>query len=226
MKEHYKINEAKSDLSEPAELYPSETHRFIPAMKAYLRVRDLSYEVALKNGWYPTENVKERDPVPRIVIPCTNKYDRPYWQARAMLPHKLRYRSAKGGRFGSIVMVWPFHIVVDPLHPEKRKPAKHKDMPTVLVEGPMDALAAAGLGYFSIATMGALFSSYAIKYIEDHVSIKVPVIVVPDLDCPQFGVETVQKLSAEGHKVLMRLPVGAKDLAGMQRAGRKRLLKI
>jgi hypothetical protein len=216
MKEHYKINEAVSDLREPPESYPKETKRLIPAMKAYLRGRDLSYTTAVENGWYPTEKVRERDPVVRIVIPATNEHGRPYWQARAMLPHNLRYRSAKGGRFGSIIVVWPYH------EPLQMKGTWEPSM--VLCEGPMDALAAAGLGYFSIATMGALFSSYAVKYIQKYVNKKTPVIVIPDLDLPDFGAENVAALAKVGRRVVMHLPVGGKDLAKMKPKAREALL--
>ena len=214
MKEHYKINEAVSDLSEPAEPYPKETKRLIPEMKVYLRRRDLSYTIAMENGWYPTEKVRESDPVIRIVIPATNKYGRPYWQARAMLPHNLRYRSAKGGRFGSIILVWP----LSPVRHDSRKPV-------ILCEGPMDALAAAGLGYFSIATMGALFSSYAVKWVDENIDRKVPVIVIPDLDLPDFGTENVAALAKTGRRVVMCLPEGGNDLAKMSKKAREALLK-
>lgn len=211
MLEHYKINEAKSDLSEKPEPYPSETKRLIPAMKAYLHGRNLSYATANGNLWYPTDEVKERDPVPRIIIPAINKYQRPYWQGRAMLKHDLRYRSAKGGRFGSIVVVWPM---------------VHSKEEIVLVEGPMDALAAAGLGFLSIATMGALFASYAVKFIKKVLPLDTTVIVVPDLDVPEFGVENVSVLSSANRKTVLRMPVGGKDLTEMSLNAREELLKI
>jgi hypothetical protein len=221
IKEKYKINERKDDFSSPIEPYPKETRDLIPAMKVYLHGRNLSYETARRNLWYPTYEVKERDLVPRIVIPAVNKYNRPYWQARAILKHDLRYRSAKGGRFGSIVVVWPKVVAVNTVGERQWGCA-----PVVLVEGPTDALAAAGLGYFSIATMGALFSSYALKYLNKKISKDVPVIVVPDLDCPEFGAETITILSASGYRVTMRMPEGVKDLAGMKPDERRRLLEI
>lgn len=225
MLEHYKINEVINDLREPVEPYPKETKRLIPVMKAYLHGRDLSYETAIENGWYPTDRVRERDPVVRIVIPATNEHGRPYWQARAMLPHDLRYRSAKGGRFGSIVIVWPMLPLVDKKGEVRSIRAVWGCPPMVLVEGPMDALAAADLGHFSIATMGALFFNYALKYIKRYVNIKTPVIVIPDLDLPDFGVENVIALAKAGRKVVMRLPVGGKDLAKMKPKAREALLR-
>jgi len=226
MLEKYKINEAKSDFSAPIEPYPKETPHLLPAMKAYLHGRNLSYTTALRNYWYPTEKIRERDPVPRIVIPCTNRYDRPYWQGRAILPHDLRYRSAKGGRFGSIVVVWPIMPLVDKDGEVKTMCALWGRQPVVLCEGPMDALAAASLGYFSIATMGALFSKYALAYLENKIGTDVSVIVVPDLDCPEFGTQISLLLSCRQRDVTMRMPVGAKDLAGMAPKAREELLKI
>lgn len=211
MLEHYKINEVKSDLSEKPEPYPKETSRLIPAMKAYLHGRRLSYATAKINMWYPTENVKERDPVPRIIIPAVNKYHRPYWQGRAMLKHDLRYRSAEGGRFGSIVVVWP---------------ANGTKRELVLVEGPMDALAAASLGYLSIATMGASFTRYAVKFIKRVLPPDIAVIVVPDVDAPEFGVENVAALSAAGRRTVLRMPVGVNDLSKMSLDAREELLEL
>lgn len=211
MLERYKINEVKSDLSAKPEPYPEETPQLIPAMKAYLHGRNLSYTTANENLWYPTQHVKERDPVPRIVIPAINKYHRPYWQGRAMLKHDLRYRSAKGGRFGSIVVVWPMNW-------------RHKEI--VLVEGPMDALAAAGLGYLGVATMGALFASYAVRFIKKVLPLDIAVIVVPDVDAPEFGVQNVGMFSELGRKAVLKMPVGGKDLAKLDLKAREELLRI
>ena len=76
-------------------------------MKEYLRERELSYLVATKtNAWYPT---KALDSVPRIVVPASNLEGSRFWQARAMVPTDAmrRWKSAKGAKHGSIVIVWP-----------------------------------------------------------------------------------------------------------------------
>ena len=52
------------------------------------------------------------------------------------------------------------------------------------------------------------------------------IIVVPDLDVPEFGVENVRVLSAAGRKVVLRMPVGVNDLSKMSLEARKELLKI
>ena len=212
----YDFKEAQDDFDVPPEPYPEETRKLRPAMKAYLHGRDLSYTVAKNNMWYPTDEVKESDPVPRLVIPCVNDHGRPYWQARAMVTHDLRYRSAKGGRFGSIVVVWPETSSLGGM--------ARCDKPIILCEGPTDALAAAGAGYLAIATMGALFSKYALRYINKKTDKSCPIIVVPDLDMPGFGPDNVATLSKSGRTAVMRMPEGVNDLAKMSKAGRKRLL--
>ncbi len=217
---HYDFKESKEDFSVPPEPYPEETRKLRSAMKAYLHGRDLSYTTAVNNMWYPTDEVIERDPVPRMVIPCVNEHGRPFWQARAMVTHDMRYRSAKGGRFGSIVVVWPAFSY----RGEDGRFYNAVKSPIVLVEGPTDALAAAGAGYLAIATMGALFSNYALRYLDKKTSKDCPVIVIPDIDMPEFGVENVINLSKAGRRVEMREPQGAKDLAKMSKSARAQLL--
>ena len=221
----YDFKEAQNDFDVPPEPYPEETRKLRPAMKAYLHGRDLSYTVAKNNMWYPTDEVRESDPVPRLVIPCVNEHGRPYWQARAMVTHDLRYRSAKGGRFGSIVVVWPEVSFSRCEDISFGNDSAFVDRPIVLVEGPTDALAAAGAGYLAIATMGAFFSGYALRYINKKTDSSCPIIVVPDLDMPQFGPDNVTTLAKAGRTAVMRMPEGAKDLAKMFKAGRKRLLE-
>lgn len=197
---------SSADLSSPPEPYPREDCGLRLLMMTYLTMRKLCVDTARANMWYPVELDG-----PRIVIPCVNGYGRPYWQARSMSKSKVRYRSARGGRFESIVVVWP----------EGRN---HILRTIVLTEGPMDALAAAGLGYLAVSTMGAFFCKYALRWINQNVSKDVLVIVVPDLDMPEFGVEVVRWLAAEGRSASMRLPVGAKDLAEMSVSARRALL--
>ena len=87
----------------------------------------------------------------------------------------------------------------------------------------MDALAAAGCGYLGLAAIGLRFTAYLAEYI-----IRVgldDIIVIPDLDGPSFGTTLVADLSQVGLKAQMRLPIGAKDLAGMKFKKRKELLK-
>ncbi len=210
----YEFNKAKDeDLEATPEPYPEETRRLRPAMKAYLHHRNLDYEVASGNMWYPTDELND---VPRIVIPCVNAYGRPYWQARAMTKDNLRYRSAYGGRFKSIVVVWP--------HPTLSRGNTVKTA-IVVVEGPMCALAAASEGFLSVATMGGMFSGYALKYIDKKMARDIPVIVIPDVDMPEFGVDAIKRFARAGRKAEMRMPE-EKDLADMKPAARRRLLRL
>src|SRR5690242_14335090 len=71
-------------------------------MYTYLAERDLDYDLAVSNGWYPTVSRG-----PRIVIPCVNSLRFNYWQARAMLDHPIRYDSPAIPRKDSIVLLWP-----------------------------------------------------------------------------------------------------------------------
>ena len=217
LSEKYEINKAQGDTSIPPEPYPEENRRYLPAMKAYLHGRRLSYTTAKNNCWYATDSVKEKDPTPRIVIPCVNPVGRPYWQGRAMLKHYLRYRSAEGGRFQSIVVVWP--------QCEGMYPISSNQKPIILVEGPMDALVAARMGHLSIATMGALFSEYALTYLSGKISKDIPVIVIPDVDCLDFGVSVVKLLASTGRQCVMRVSQEGDDLAAASNKERKHLLR-
>ena len=218
--ERYKINAVDSNLSDPPEPYPEESRRLLPAMKAYLHGRRLSYTTAKDNCWYATDAIQEKDPTPRVLIPSVNPFGRPYWQGRAMLSsHELRYRSAKGGRFQSIVVVWPTYIVAAEIVSSSCR------RPVVLTEGPMDALAAAGMGYLSLSTMGALFSEYALQYLTKNVATDIPVIVIPDVDCPDFGVSVVKLLATTGRKCVMRVSEEGDDLAAASNKERRHLLR-
>lgn len=107
-------------------------------MNDYLEERHLDWMLARENGWY--ESVEAGDSRPRVVMPAvTHVKDHVYWQARDIYGKAyLRYTSPKGPRHEALILVEPHH------HPKG----------VVIVEGPMDALAAAGAGYVGIALMG------------------------------------------------------------------------
>src|SRR5207245_2951688 len=109
-------------------------------MKTYLQDRYLDFDLAVYNHWYLSHSAG--DDHTRIVIPATSMIeDHIYWQARAIYPHvKHKYQSPTASRLDALVVVYP---------PE------HEDSGMiVVVEGPMDALAAADVGYTGIALMG------------------------------------------------------------------------
>jgi hypothetical protein len=176
-------------------------------MQLFLESRGLSYGLAIENGWYPSWDAG--DTKYRVVIPCTNSRGRVYWQARAVDPNvEKRYQSPKYAAEDSIVVVWP--------EGEPRRAV-------VVVEGPLDALAAAECGYPSAAIMGNRPSQAVIQNI-CRVFPGQEFIVVPDLDSVAAGGFIAGKLALQGRKVIVRVPVGAKDLSRMPALVRSRIL--
>src|SRR5574338_1697990 len=105
---------------------PVQHNQYGKDMYEYLESRDLSFDLAEANGWYPTWHRG-----PRIVIPCINSANFNYWQARAMYEHPIRYDSPAIPRKDSIVFLWP------------KENHRLGGSTAVITEGPMDALAAA-----------------------------------------------------------------------------------
>ena len=182
--------------------FPEIDRHWLPLMKMYLLDRQLSYIRAKDNGWYPAFYKG----TPRIVIPCSNSAGVSYFQARDMTGKaKLRYASPPASRQDSIVAVWP--------------DSGTRIKGTVIVEGPMDALAAAEFNYLGIALMGNDPSEEVIQHIVELVKGKFePAIVVPDLDHLEMGAAVVGALTMEGIRGEVRLLAmyhGGKDLVDM-----------
>ena len=180
----------------------------------YLRDRDLSYTCARHNGWYAT---KKLDGIPRVVIPATNMLGQRYWQARAMGPTAPldRWKSARGSKNESIVVVWPNFTPT----------LKTK---LVIVEGPMDALAAATSKCIGLAAMGKINVGDVVVYVKtslEHTQLLsgTPVVIVPDLDSHEFGAKAITELALAGIRAEIRLPE-FEDLAYLSPKKRKRLL--
>lgn len=187
---------------------PEEETRLLPEMKRYLLSRKLSYKVAKDSGWYATSKVDGYD---RIVIPCTNSAGIPYYQARAIddWTH-VRYNSPPARRNDSVVLVWPkLNTLI---------------RGTVIVEGPMDSLAAATLGYLGVGLMGNQPPEGAVEYIVSLIKgAYEPVIILPDLDHPEMGSWMLASLAIHGITTRVRLPP-RKDLAALQIWEREKLL--
>lgn len=139
--------------------YPMNTEWPVEALDAdrgmeYLNIRRLSTLAAIKNGWYVSQNAG--DDYERIVIPAiTHKAGHVYWQARDITGNAwLRYQSPKGPRYEAF-------IAVKPVYPS---------LGVVVVEGPMDALAAAGELYTGIALMGMVPSKDTIIRVGLYIS--------------------------------------------------------
>jgi len=185
-------------------------------MKEYLGDRNLSYTCAKYNGWYAT---KDLDGVPRVVIPATNLDGHRYWQARAMRKtlERDRWKSARGSKAGSIVVVWPDNTT------------HTSDMVRlVIVEGPMDALAAATTKHIGLAAMGKINVGDVVEYVKhglQHTQVfgQHPVLIVPDVDSPEFGTQAITQLALAGIRAAIRLP-DIEDLAYLKPKQRERLL--
>lgn len=127
------------------------------AARAYLRARGLDPELARDHGWYAAQC---RDGL-RLVIPTTVPG---YWQARALAGQEPRYVSAAAER-------GPALVVVAPTTPIRL---------TCVVEGPLDALAAAMAGALGIATMGTAVSREALTALRARAVGRVVVVVDTD----------------------------------------------
>src|SRR2546426_8831009 len=128
------------------EPYPLVNPGLWSDMEDYLSGRGLDFYLAKHNGWYGSNHAN--DNAPRIVIPATvgvmsQNAKHKYWQARAMDNNPIRYQSPYGSRLDAIIVVYP-----------KGGACSDRIGKALLVEGPMDALAGAAEGYYSIAMMG------------------------------------------------------------------------
>ena len=184
-----------------------------PDFDAYLTSRNLSPSIARANLWYPSR--RAGDEAPRIVMPASSSdtYNK-FWQARAMYGalgfSPVRYQSPHGCRSGDAV------IVVYPV-------AKDGRYRSVVVEGPMDALAAAGEGCLGVALMGAQPPQERIDLTARLVCGTMCYVVI-DSDNPATLVAVMSQLSNLGVQCRLRAPSPAKDLAELSPRRRKRLL--
>lgn len=177
-------------------------------MEEYLVSRGLVYGLAVENGWYPCV---DRDGIPRIVIPTssiTNSW--PYYQARSMGDGEgtKRYVSPAAPRGDALAVVFP-----------SKSPKG-----SVIVEGPMDALAAAGVGYVGIGLMGNTPNSLVLDHIEQIVKVYGECHVIPDRDAFTQGASVTADLWTRGVRCTLKSITGAKDLAELSPARREALI--
>jgi hypothetical protein len=192
----------------PRPTFPSFETKYLPQMQLYLNSRNLSFQLAIDNGWYPYSADFCREL--RMCIPCSNSCNLPYWQGRAIDGHPKRYDSPSASREDSIVIVWP----------EDGFGVKG----SVIVEGPLDALAAASEGYLGVGLMGNKPNEAVVNFVIESVQHFQPIIIVPDLDTPQMGIDLLHAFRAAALTSSLRLPT-KKDVAEMTRAERKVLLR-
>ena len=179
-------------------------------MEQYLVGRGLAHWLAMENGWYPTMDDQS---YARAVIPAssiTNSW--PYYQARLIVeaPQAVRrYLSPAAPRGDALAVVFPSKCV-----------AKG----SVIVEGPMDALAAAGMGYVGIGLMGNTPNSLVLDHIESIVKVFGQCFVIPDRDAFTEGASITADLWARGVRCTLKSIQGAKDLAELSPERRKILI--
>jgi len=179
----------------------------------YLRARGLSPRLARLNGWYPS--VQAGDSALRIVMPASPMVMK-FWQARLLeepsrgLMQK-RYQSPHGARGPAVIIVYPNRIV---------------DLTVVIVEGPMDALAAADAGAIGVSLMGNTPGPPPLEYI----AVSFPTfraLVVPDRDAVDAGARIMLMLVGHGMSAaLLPLPPAWKDLADVPADKRAEFLGV
>jgi len=110
-----------------------------------------------------------------------------------------RYQSPHGARGNAVIVVWSLRGMSHDL---------------VVCEGPMDALAAAAVGYLGIALMGNTPPSTCFDYLAATFKNPRCVLVVPDRDAPAEGAQWLAELTARDFRA-RAVYLHGKDLAAM-----------
>lgn len=177
----------------------------------YLVSRNLSQYIARANHWYPSRDAG--DNLPRIVMPASSDQEgNHFWQARYMGsdPDIKRYQSPYGRTGDAAIIVYPQKGVNEPL------------VETVVVEGPMCALAVAGTGRMGLATMGADPPEERLDLIFKRIYGTI-CTVVPDSDRQDLFIHVFTYLSNRGIQCRWLVPgPSAKDFAEMSPENRMR----
>lgn len=192
---------------------PPEAEVLWSIQDQYLSSRGLDINVAVANQWYPTQ---DRDGFARVVIPATSIENTwPYYQARLMHTDKgcpnyvPRYQSPAAPRGDALIVV----------HPEG------SPVGVVIVEGPMDALAAAGENYIGVALMGNKPSEKVFEHLVTLLStFQLSTTILPDRDAFSEGAVLTSKLWTRGIRCQLKAIHGAKDLAELSPSQRSSLL--
>lgn len=185
-----------------------EDRRLWGMMQDYLDERGLDFPLAVENGWFPSSAAG--DSWHRIVIPATNSRGMCFWQARAMSPKAdKRYQSPHVPRMDSVIQVWPWTEALTDV---------------VLVEGPMDALACAGVGYRGIAMMGATPSREVLDYLAVLCE-GANILFVADRDAISEAQRVIRELSRRGRHITLLDPYPYKDIAAAPQDMRTTILE-
>ena len=195
-------------------LLPSIDAGLQPRMGEYLRRRSLCVRTSHHNLWYPSSDAGDTEP--RIVIPATSQLaHNKFWQARyigvdASVP---RYQSPYSDRGDALVIMYPI--------------SKEDNRIVVVTEGPMCALAAAALGFVSVALMGIAPTQDALMHLRDYVKGRT-LRMIADADQTHGMAKVMLRLHAVGCRapceILTTYP--SKDLADATLADRERILGI
>ncbi len=193
--------------------FPKLAPELWKAQDIYLSRRGLDPLIARYNGWYPSRSAK--DSAARIVIPASPSELR-FWQARAMDPkEQKRYQSPHVSRENAVIVVWSLRALGDLWELNAYTP--------VVCEGPMDALAAAAVGYLGVALMGNKPPAVCFDYIAAQWP-GAEALAVCDSDSRAEGAQWVAELTARDLSArLVLLP--AKDLAALAPEARAEALR-
>lgn len=183
--------------------------------KAYLKGRALSYTLAEANGWYPSRATG--DFVLRLVIPAkTFAPGHVYWQARAIHAAALRYTSPRGPRQNALI-----YVAADPLGSGQL--VAPLSQAVLIVEGPMDALAAAECGYDSISLMGITPPLSTLDRVTELVAQR-PSVVMLDSE-PEATAQSIfisSFLNAYGFRSRNVTLANVKDLAAIKNVNQRK----
>jgi len=192
---------------------PTCSQRLWPRFDAYLRERELDYDLARENCWFPSRTVDGYD---RLVVPGTSdQAGNLYYQARLIGtadPHVRRWESPHGiARGNSLCLVWPRTL----------RPGRH----AAIVEGPMDALAAAGEGLLGLGLMGVHPADEVLELTRRLLRGTIPLLVM-DLNAEKEWMVVQARLRELGCPGRLVSPYPGKDLANLGREARRKVLGI
>lgn len=187
--------------------FPAKSGNLFLQAQEYLVGRGLDPGVAFSAGWYPAMYNG-----PRLIIPC-RRTDGIFWQGR-LLENVVeqngykRWDSPPGSRGDAVVY----------LQGDRGNPV------VVIVEGPMDALAAASHGYAGIATLGVGPPRETIQHIATLAGSHNRAVLLPDHDSVGKWVALQARLAQYGiyAKIVELAPY--KDLAEVPQQEREAFL--
>lgn len=190
---------------------PTCSQRLWPRFDRYLQGRGLSSELARANTWFPSRTIDGYD---RLVVPGTSsETGNLYWQARLIDPdsHARRWESPHGvSRGDSLCLVWPG--------------SPRLGGRSVVVEGPLDALAAAEEGFLAIGLMGVT-PGYDVILNAARILRGTECMVMSDVAAEAEMCENMMRLVELGIKCKFLSPYPDKDLAAMTKLRRREALR-